>query len=341
MNKILFSFLVSFCCLTSCEETTTPIVETDIKGYNLLNDINGHWIGSNQTSFGFLDWFAFDFRPISASHTHSIYEGGTNQNIINSFFIADFEGKQQIMARNGGWLGPQYRATYYVLDSTSTTNATKYYRLVDAVGGIKRSYMELRFENDSLYFDAFKDDSGELDDPVHHMGFKGANLNPSFAQTAANVFNFPQTVSEVNLNNQFTNLIDDDSALFLEEANDPFPKSEHGHISDLTINITRGSSIENRNLLLYLSSEPVVKEDGTVDFDNLNTKVTRTITVQGEESAYTLTYLHPDTHYLTLFSDIDNNFYPSTGDVSSVSQAFEVTPNAFLTTAVTVDLEIP
>ena len=45
----------------------------------------------------------------------------------------------------------------------------KYYRLVDAVGGKKRSYMEFRFENDSLYFDAYKDNP-------HFVGIKKLSL---------------------------------------------------------------------------------------------------------------------------------------------------------------------
>jgi len=69
------------------------------------------------------------------------------------------------------------------------------------------------------------------------------DFRPISASQAIEHFDFPQPVSEVNLNNQFTNLIDPDSALFLEENNDPFPKSQHGYISDLTIYFDRDSSI--------------------------------------------------------------------------------------------------
>jgi len=182
--------------------------EDEALGFELLNDLHGHWVGSNQTAFGFYQWFAFDFRPISASHVHSIYEGGTNQNIITSVFLADFEGRQQIMARNGGWLGTQYRATYFVLDVEEIKSNQKYYRLVDVVGKENRAYMEFRFENDTMYFDAYKDNSGSLDQPIHHMGFKGINANPNFANDAKQQFNFPQAVAEVDLENKFVNLID-------------------------------------------------------------------------------------------------------------------------------------
>ena len=309
----------------------------EIKGYELLSDLNGHWIGSNETPFGNFDWFSFDFRPISPSHLHSIYEGATNQNIITSIFIADFEGKLQIMARNGGWLGNQYRATYFVLDKAEITSSSRYYRLVDAIGRENRAYMEIRFENDTLYFDAYKDNSGTLDEPIHHMGFKGVNMNPEFTVKASELFSFPQRVTEVNLNDRFINLIDNDSALFLEEKDDPFPKSAHGHLSDLKINIERDESIKDGNLLMYISKEPIVDENGVVIPDNINTKVIRTIEVFPNESFYLTTYLHPDTYYITCFSDKDINFYPSTGDFYNENFVTEVLPETFKEVELSVD----
>ncbi len=331
--------MLSLCCQNS-DDTVFPNSPTNIEGYGLLSKLTGHWVGSNETAFGDYDWFAFDFRPISASHVHSIYEGGTNQNIITSVFIADFEGKQQIMARNGGWLGNQYRATYFVLDRAEETDDRSYYRLVDAVGREKRAYMELRFENDTLYFDAYKDNSGSLDEPVHHMGFKGTNYNPDYAQTAIDLFDFPQPISEVDLNNKFTNLIDDDSALFLEESDDPFPKQAHGHVSDLKINIERADSIQNDRLLLYMSTAPIIDENGQADFENVDKKVVRTIDIFSNELFYETTYLHPDTYFVTAFSDTDENYYPSSGDTGNVSTMIEVTPESQLQMNITVDKSI-
>ncbi len=320
------------------EDMTNP--GDDIQGFDLLTELNGHWVGSNQTAFGFYDWFAFDFRPISASHLHSIYEGGSNQNIITSVFVADFEGRRQIMARNGGWLGNQYRATYFVLDRATDDGTEKYYRLVDAVGKENRAYMEFRFAGDTLRFDAYKDNSGTLDAPIRHMGFTGTNYNPQFSQAATELFDFPQAVAEVNLEGRFVNLIDPDSALFLEEENDPFPKSQHGHVSDLRIDLLRDVAVADADLLLYLSTEPLINAFGFVDFENLDRKVVRTIDIQANESTYTATYLHPGTYYLTAFSDEDDNLFPSAGDVSSVSQFFEVRPERVEETSLRVDMEI-
>jgi len=332
--------LLTLLVTCSCDKDDEMNNNTDVTGFQLLSELSGHWVGNNETAFGDYDWFAFDFRPISASHVHSIYEGGTQQNIITSVFIADFEGRKQIMARNGGWLGNQYRATYFVLDKAEENADSKYYRLVDAVGREQRAFMEFRFENDTLYFDAYKDNSGNLDEPIHHMGFKGTNYNPAFAAAATQAFDFPQAVSEVDLEGKFVDLIDPDSALFLEENADPFTKSQHGHLSDLTINIARGASIPDTRLLLYISTEPIVNASGQVDFENLDRKVVRTIDVEANEDFYESTYLHPDRYFITAFSDADGNLFPSAGDRSSVSQEIEVAPESQSAMSIVVDTEL-
>ena len=117
--------LISLLSLNCSNDDSGDPQNDEILGFDLLSELSGHWVGSNQTAFGTFDWFSFDFRPISSSHLHSIYEGGTNQNIITSIFVADFEDRKQIMARNGGWLGNQYRATYFVLDQAENNNGIK------------------------------------------------------------------------------------------------------------------------------------------------------------------------------------------------------------------------
>lgn len=340
MTKSILFLFITIVFVTSCTKNETPTSNT-IKGFDLLEQVNGHWVGTNETAFGFFDWFAFDFRPIAPSHSHSIYEGGTNQNIITSIFLADHEGKQQIMARNGGWLGNQYRATYFVLDKEERNGQETYYKLVDAIGGIDRAYIEFSFKADSIFIDAYKDNSGALDQPIHHMGFAGQNRNPQYADTAQEAFSFPQEVSEVDLNGQFIDLIDPDSALFLEEANDPFPKSDHGHLSDLIINITRNQETMDVPLLLYLSKEELVSNTGAVDLNSLDKSVIRTIDIGAMEQSYTTTYLHPDNYYVTVFSDEDNNGFPSQGDYTSQSTLKTVVPETITNTDISITLLIP
>jgi len=340
MHKLKIYTAICLLACTACNETEAP-AETAILGYELLNEINGHWVGTNASPFGFFDWFAFDFRPISASHSHSIYEGGTNQNIINSVFLADHEGKQQIMARNGGWLGNQYRATYFVLDKVETNQDEKYFRLVDAVGGKKRSFIEFSFKADSIFFDAYKDNSGSLDEPILHMRFKGGNRNPSYSLPSKELFNYPQPVPEVDLNDQFDVLIDPDSALFLEEADDPFPKSSHGHLSDLDINFIRNVTTRDESLLLYISKEELISAAGSISFQNIENTVIRTITIGPDEDNYLTTYLHPDAYYLTVFSDFDNNNFPSSGEYASTSLPKTIEPESNDEAELVISILIP
>jgi len=332
----MLSFISFLSCTKNDEQNNNSIL-----GYDILNDLNGHWVGSNDTAFGFYDWFAFDFRPISESHCHSIYEGGTNQNIITSVFLAEYENEMKIMARNGGWLRNQYRATYYILDKAEKKQGENYYRLVDAVGGINRSYIEFTFTADSVYIDTYKDNSGSLDKPIHHMGFAGVNRNPSYSIEAKDYFNYPQQISKVNLNDKFNMLIDPDSALFLEESNDPFPKSAHGYLSDLSIDITRNIETQNHSLILYLSTEEIVSSDGNVNLSNLDNTVVRTISIRSDEGNYLTTYLHPDEYYVTIFSDIDNNEIPSVGDYSSRSVFKTIRNDLEESLQIEISLQIP
>ena len=337
MRLGILAIFISTLLIYACSDPE-PIETNGILGFEILNDINGHWVGSNETPYGFFPWFAFDFRPISSSHSHSIYEGASNQNIINSVFLAEIGGEQKIMARNGGWLGSQYRATYFVLDIAEATGSERYYRLSDAVGGDKRAYIEFRFDQDSIFFDAYKDNSGSLDEPILHMSFKGANRNEDYARTAIELFEFPSTESEVNLNNAFDNLIDPDSALFLEEENDPFPKSDHGHLSDLSINFVRDTETTNQDLLLFISKNELVSSSDQTNLLDINNTVIRTIDIRSTEENYTATYLHPDEYYITIFLDNDDNGFPSQGDRSSISVLKKV--NAETTENVVVELGI-
>lgn len=336
MRYLVLILIVIF---SSCRKDGS-LSSVDLDPYEILNDINGHWVGTNQTAYRFFDWFAFDFRPISASHSHSISEGGTSQNIITSIFLVDYEGEQQVMARNGGWLGGQYRASYFLLDKAESNEQGNYYRLVDAVGGIDRSYIEFSFTGDSIYIDAYKDNSGSLDEPIHHMGFAGVNRNPSYAQPATDLFDFPQEVSEVNLNGQFENLIDPDSALFLEEEDDPFPKSDHAHLSDLFININRNVGSQDQDLLLFISKEPLISSDGSINQRNVDNAVIRTIDVRSDENNYLTTYLHPDDYFITIFADLDDNSIPSPGDFASVSISKLVDPDQLEEMLVDISLQL-
>ena len=172
------------------------------------------------------------------------------------------------------------------------------------------------------------------------MSFKGANRNPVYAESALEHFNYPTNDSEINFNTVFDDLIDPDSALFLDEASDPFPRSDHGYLSDINVDINRESQAENENLFLYISKEELVSSTGIANNLNIENSVIRTISINSVENNYLGTYLHPDEYYFTVFLDADNNSFPSPGDFSSVSTSKTVNAETIENVEVTLSLTV-
>ena len=149
---------------------STDVVPVDVNtdGFELLEKMQGHWVGQNTVIADEYPWFAFDYRAISPSQVHGIFEGGTMGNLLTSFFVADYKNTRTIMARNGGVLNGIYRTSYFVLDSVSHSSNGDFYRLIDANNGRAIMWMELRFKTDSLYFNAYTSKLGEfLPSPAH------------------------------------------------------------------------------------------------------------------------------------------------------------------------------
>ncbi|MGI9518391.1 MAG: c-type cytochrome domain-containing protein, partial [Pirellulaceae bacterium] len=143
------------------EFTPPEITPVDINehGFDLLENMQGHWVGSMNLMGQDFDWMAFDFRAIAPSHVHGIFEGGTIGNLFTSFFVTNFNAKRTIMARNGGILNGIYRTSYFVLDKVEQREVggkqESYYRLVDAYGGKDVMWMELTFSEDNIQFNAY------------------------------------------------------------------------------------------------------------------------------------------------------------------------------------------
>ncbi|MEM0926747.1 MAG: c-type cytochrome domain-containing protein, partial [Planctomycetota bacterium] len=83
-------------------------IDISVRGFELLELMQGHWVGSMNLMGQNFDWWAFDYRPISKSHIHGIFEGGTIGNLFTSFFVTEWKGKRTIVARNGGVLNGIY-----------------------------------------------------------------------------------------------------------------------------------------------------------------------------------------------------------------------------------------
>lgn len=328
-------------------------VEIDIKpvninetGFDFLEKIQGHWIGTNRIIADDFDWFSFDFRAISSSHVHSIFEGGSMGNLFTSFFVTDFNNTRTLMARNGGLLNGIYRTSYFVLDKTEENSRGKYYRFVDAKGSTNVMHMEFRFVKDSMYFNAYTSKLGLNVPPTRHLTFKSKLGDDSLAKKAAEDLNFPQNVVEFDFSNGlkeeflYVNPGDDKpkSATFLaqdnesdvfelaEVAGDPFKLVDHPYLAYLFLDITRTDIIKDKSLLTYLSKEPLTNQDGQFSNANAFNSIIQLPELIPEHNQFLFTYLHPGNYYLTIVADMDANSAPSTGDITSKSKLISIAP---------------
>jgi len=230
---------------------------------------------------GFDYWFAFDYRAISPSQIHGIFEGGTMGNLLTSFFVADYKNTRTIMARNGGLLNGIYRSSYFVMDSVHYSNEGDFYRLIDAEGGTNTMWMELRFVADSLYFNAYTSRLGLNFPPTRHMTFKAKKQHIELSQAAANAVGFPKNEPAWDFSEGFVqeNLYAEPgakSASFLAydetatkdvftlaaESGDPYTIEQHPHLSYLQIKIIRTDKTKGKKLWLNLSKDPLTDEAG-------------------------------------------------------------------------------
>ena len=307
------------------------------------------------------EWWAFDFRPIAPSHIHGLFEGGTIGNLFTSFFVADFKGKRTIMARNGGVLNGNYRTSYFVLDQVKYGRDWAYYRLVDAHGGKDIMYMELSFQGDAFEFKAFTSRFG-LTEPRQHMAFTGTRTHADLATNAAKLVGFPKNVVDYDLSNGLPEptwvedypmtsasyIWEDPSAGLIDagkRAMDPRRIDQMPYVSQLTVDIKRNAMVNGKKLLLYLSRDALVNQQGKfitqygyVREDLLNTLLLFP-ELASSQSQFTFTYLHPGNYYLTVIADMDGDGLPSPGDVTHSRRRINVKPNSKQTIAIT-DLNV-
>lgn len=319
----------------------TP-VDIEQKGFGLLDKIQGQWIGINSVAGMNFNWFGWDYRAISKSHVHGIHEGGSMGNLFTSFFVADFKGTKTIMARNGGVLNGIYRTSYFVLDKADSTENGNYYRLVDAAGGENTMYMELRFKNDSLYWNSYTSKLGANPAAKRHMTFKGRKYADDLAKETATKFNFPQKEIAYGFPKGF-----DDSYLYMKKsasflwqsesndnvykmakaALDPVTIKDYPYLSTLKVKFKRPSKANNKQIALYVSTKPFVDENGKIvkDRDNFNTTILYPFLTNNEDE-FLFTYVHPGKYYVTVVADMNHDFIISKGDLINKSVLVEVSP---------------
>ena len=322
-------------------------VNINTEGFDLLEKMQGHWVGINRVIADDYDWFAFDYRPISASHIHGIFEGGSGGNLLTSFFITDFKDTRTIMARNGGVLNGIYRTSYFVLDSVRDESDGKYFRLVDAKGGEGVMHMELRFTQDSLYWNAYTSRLGVNGVPTRHMTFKGTKEHVELAQEAAIAVGFPQNTPawdfSQGLNEDYLYVNPGDpeakSASFLaqqttndvfslaQESGDPWRIDEHPYLGYLQIDVERNPEIENKILFINLSRDALTDDQGYfVADESVYNTVLLFPGLYENENQFLVTYLHPGTYYITVVADLNEDGFISLGDMTHAIQKITIDP---------------
>ena len=329
------------------------IVPVDIsqRGFDLLEKMQGHWVGTMNLMGQDYDWMAFDYRAIAPSHVHGIFEGGTIGNLFTSFFVTKFNGRRTIMARNGGILNGIYRTSYFVLDLAERRPDGDYYRLVDAYGGQNIMWMELTFRGDRLEFNSYTSRFGLTAPPTRHMSFHGRRMHPELAAAAAKAVGFPQNTIDRDFSaglpkpnwgdevpQTSASYIWEDDILDLVElgriARDPYRIDQMPYVSKLSVNVQRNEHMRDKKLHVYLSNRPLTDDrgkfitqfgyvradllDGLLSFPELSKS----------QNDFTFTYLHPGAYYLTVVADMDGDGYPSPGDLTHAARRVVVAPEA-------------
>lgn len=361
-NSIFLLAMLLVFGLVSCDDevrnlaenpggTTPPVtdqevkpVDINVKGFEFLESMQGHWVGMNRVIADDWPWFAFDYRPISPSHILGLFEGGSLGNLFTSFYVADFKNTRTIMARNGGLLNGIYRTSYFVMDSVRYGSDDAFYRLVDAEGGTNTMWMELRFVGDSLYFNAYTSGLGQRM-PTRHMTFKGKREHANLAQSAATAVGFPQNTPAWDFSTGFVqeNLQASPgakSATFLAqdpikdvftlagESGDPWTIEQIPHIGYLLLDVTKNSAIEGADILINLSIDPLTDSFGYfTNADAFNTILLFSSLIP-QQNQFLFTYLHPGMYYINLTADINGDGTISEGDITHPPVMITIEPGS-------------
>lgn len=319
-------------------------IDINIDGFEFLEKMQGHWVGSMLIIADELDWFAFDFRATAPSQIHGIFEGGTIGNLFNSFFVTDFKNTRTIMVRNGGLLNGIYRTSYFVMDSVSHDIDGDFYRLVDAEGGTNTMWMELRFNNDSLYFNAYTSRLG-LNLPSRHMTFKAKKESVELATAAANAVGFPQNVPAWDFSQGFNQdflyaepgaksatflAYDEDNTkdvfTLAAESGDPYVIDQQPYLGYLQVDIVRNPTIVGKKLWLYLSKDPLTDSNGYFNSVEAFNSVLLFPEIGNDQDQFLVTYLHPGNYYVNITADVDGDGIISSGDLTHPLQSIGIDP---------------
>lgn len=365
MKHIALAAAVALALSLACEEKEAEDKENEAAGhpgisavepvdidandaaFGFLAKMQGHWVGSNVVTAEKYPWFTYDYRAISASHVFGIHEGGTLGNILTSFYVANFKGTKTIMARNGGVLGRIYRSSYFVLDEVSSSDGKDCYQFVDAKGGKNIMWMAVCFSGDTIDFKAYRSRLGRTYPPELHMDFKATKKHPELASTAATALSFPaKTVerdfaegfveehlyrnpgTEKPVSATFLSQSTGDLATRAAAARDPFAHKDHGHVSELSVEVTRGAAEEGKKIFILLSKDALTDSNGQVGGDAALDTIFQLPSLEPSASSFTFSYLHPGSYFLTVIVDTNDDGTFSKGDTCSISRAIDIAPES-------------
>ncbi|MGB0871078.1 MAG: hypothetical protein ACPGSD_15920 [Flavobacteriales bacterium] len=324
-------------------EPSQPIeikpVNVNEQGFSFMEKMQGQWVGTNRVIADDFDWFAWDYRAISSSQTHGIFEGGSMGNLFTDFFVTDFKNTRTIMARNGGLLNGIYRTSYFVMDSTSLNVDGEYFRFVDAVGGKNTMFLELRFVEDSLYYNAYTSRLGQNAMATRHQTFKGKKNITALAESVATSVGYPQNVVAFDFTSGIdtNNIASKKSASFLAqsdtksvfelalESGDPYTINEQPLLGYVNLKIEKNTEIMNRDSYVYFSDQPLTDEFGYLKFENFNSVLLFSQFIP-DQNEFLFTYVHPGTYYVTVIMDINQDGAPSAGDITHITKQITVDP---------------
>lgn len=319
---------------------STEVIPVDIntQGFNFLNKMQGQWVGKNRVIADDYDWFSWDYRAISPSQTHGIFEGGSMGNLFTDFFVTDFKNTRTIMARNGGVLNGIYRTSYFVMDSIRTNAEGEYFRFVDAIGGPNTMFLELRFVEDSLYYNAYTSKLGQNAPATRHMTFKGKKRDNTLANAIASQVGYPQNTPAFDFSNGFNTdfIATDKSASFLAqsetksvfelalESGDPYTINDQPLLGYLNLKIEKNSEIQGADSYVFLSTDPLTDEWGEIQYNNFNSVMLFSQFIP-EHDEFLYTYVHPGHYYVTVIMDVNGDGGPSSGDITHIKTSIEIT----------------
>ncbi|UTW61693.1 hypothetical protein KFE98_17015 [bacterium SCSIO 12741] len=308
----------------------------------------GHWVGKMNIMGIKYPWFCFDYRPISPSHVHGIFEGGSMGNLFTSFFIADYQGEKRIMARNGGILQGIYRTSYFVMDKAEKRGNGHYYRLVDAYGSTDIMWMELTFTDNELVFKSYTSRLGLQSPPKLHMEFEAKKMHPELAQQAAEKVGYPKNEAAFSFPNglptpdwgeeypvisSFTYMSEGQGKEIItlaHEAGDPVTIDDIPYLGRLNLEIEQNEKIKGHKLEVYLTQKPLTNDQGEFIMEHgyikedLYNGLLLFPELEPGTSSFEITYLHPGDYYLTVIADVNKDMYASKGDISSISQKVSI-----------------